>query len=315
MKKIFIILGIVFCATFVANAQNKTTGTERIGISVYVPQSMEDVPESAIANLQNKLNQIVTNNGISNGVNQRFILTPKISVLTKDITSTAPIMQAYTLDVTLYIGDGIDGKLFSSTSMTVKGVGETETKAYMNALKNIKTNSSELQAFIEKGKSKIVEYYNTNCSFIMKEAEMLAGTNNFEGALASLIVIPNASEDCYNKAIATIPAIWQKYIDKDCKAKLQEATAIWTASQNYESAAEAGSILASIDSDASCFGEVKALFSKIEKEIKARDTREWNYVLKTQQQESERIEAWRAVGTAYGNNQKQNTYNTNWIVR
>jgi len=309
MKKIFIIISLLFCFSFFTHAQNKTSGTERIVITAFVPQPIEGIPEIAVSNLENKLSQIITANGFSGDYNQRFILTANISVLTKDITATAPPMHAYTLEVTLYIGDGVSGVLFASTSTTVKGVGETETKAYTNALKNLQTNSPSYQSFIENGKNKIIAYYNANCDFIIKEANVLASTNNFEAAIAQLISIPTASEECYYKAMDAVTAVYQKYIDKDCQIKLQQANAIWNASQDYESALQAGAVLASIDPDASCFQDIKQLFNKIEKSIIQRDDREWKYILKTQMQESERIEAMRAIGVAYGMNQPNTVYN------
>jgi hypothetical protein len=309
MKNIFIIISLLFCFTFIANAQNKTSGTERIVLTAYVQQSIEGLPEIAVENLQNKLSQIITASGFSGGNNQRFILTANISVLTKDITPTAPPQHAYTLAITLYIGDGISGVLFASTSTTVKGVGETETKAYINALKNLQTQSPSYQSFVENGKNKIIAYYNANCDFIIKEASVLASTNNFEAAIAQLATIPNASEECYFKAMDAIIPIYQKYIDRDCQMKLQQATALWSASQDYESALQAGLVLASVDPDATCFKDVKSLFNKIESSIKQRDEREWKYILKTQLQESERIEAIRAIGVAYGTHQSNVVYN------
>ena len=68
----------------------------------------------------------------------------------------------------------MEGIKFASFSATVKGVGENETKAYMSALKNLKTNDPNYQDFIEKAKNKIVEYYNSKCDFIIKEAKALA---------------------------------------------------------------------------------------------------------------------------------------------
>ncbi|MGZ4040442.1 MAG: hypothetical protein ACXVNR_07770, partial [Bacteroidia bacterium] len=61
---------------------------------------------------------------------------------------------------------------------------------------------------------------------------------------------------------------------------------------------------------AACFGEAKALASKIQKRVIEIDKREWNYTMKAQQQQSEMIKAYRDVGVAYGNGQpKSVTYN------
>jgi hypothetical protein len=261
--------------------------------------------------LANKLSQIVTQSGMGGNVlNQRFILTANINVMSKDITPTAPPMQAFTLDLTLYIGDGIDGTKFASISTTLKGVGENETKAYISALKNLKTNDPNYQSFIETGKTKIVEYYNSKCDFIIKEAQTLVSQNKFEEAIFILTGVPEVCKGCYDKCMDAIAPIYKQQIDRDCKLKLAEATNLWSANQTVEAGNQAGEILSTIEPSAACFGEVKTLSNKIATKVKELDTREWNYKLKEQAQVSERIKAYRDIGVAYGNGQpKTVTYN------
>jgi hypothetical protein len=309
MKKItFIISFLILNITLYAqNNQGKTDDIGRISLSSVVPEQIEGLTPAAQSSLRNKLNQIASKNGMGgSSLNNRFIITANVSVLTKDITATAPPMNAYTLDVTLYIGDGIEGTLFSSISVSLKGVGETETKAYLAALKNLKVDDPKYQSFIEKGKNKIIEFYNSKCDFILKEAEMLSSRNEFDEAILKLINIPDVCKDCYNKAMEAVKPIYQKKIDRECKIKLEEAKGIWSAGQDIASAEKACAILVNIDPSASCFAEVQDLNKKIAEKVKQIDDREWKYTLKNQAQESERIQAIKAIGVAYGNNQPQN---------
>lgn len=316
MKQIIVIIFFLVASIslFSQNKQGKLEDIGRLSLAVFVPNQIEGLTDAAHANLENKLNQIVSSNGLGGSIlNQRFVMSANVAVVTKDITSSAPPMQAYTLEVTLYIGDGYDGTVFSNTTLNLKGVGETETKAYMAALKNIKSTDARYKDFIEKGKNKIIEYYNTKCDFIIKEAETLAGQNEFDAAISHLLSVPDVCKDCYFKAMDAAKPIYKQKIDRECKLLLQEAQAVWTASQSYEAAAQAGSLLASIDPDASCFKEAQALFKKIEARVKQIDDREWKYILKEQAQESERIAAYKAIGVAYGSHQPQNvTYKSFW---
>ena len=269
------------------------------------------MPTTANQSLKNKLNQIILKNGFaSNNYNSRFILTANIIVVSKDITSTAPPMHAYTFDINLYIGDGVSGTLFSTTSVQVKGVGQNETKAYTQAINNLKVESSELLTFIKSGKEKIIEYYNINCNTIIKESNLLATQNKYDEAIFNLISIPSACSQCYDKAIAEIGPLYKKMIDRDCKLKLTEATNIWNANQTLEAANQAGSLLSTIEPQSSCFNEVKQLNTKIANRVHEIDAREWKYKLKEQEQKSELIKAYRDVGVAFGNGQpKSVTYN------
>ena len=60
----------------------------------------------------------------------------------------------------------MEGTIFATEAITIKSIGDNETKAYIDALKKIKTSDKSILAFVEKGKSKIIEYYNSKCDFI-----------------------------------------------------------------------------------------------------------------------------------------------------
>jgi hypothetical protein len=129
-------------------------------------------------------------------------------------------MTALTLDVNLYIGDGYEGTKFASTSLSVKGVGENVAKAYINAFKNINLNDSKLQAFVEKGKAKIISYYNTHCDVIIKQAQTLASTGRMDEAIYNLTAVPQACTNCYTRSMAQVAPIYKKQVEKDCGESL-----------------------------------------------------------------------------------------------
>lgn len=318
MKKIFFIVLAFIVAGYTTKAQNsagKMDDKGRLALTAWVPEQIEGMPEASRKNLENKLKQIITANGMSGSpYSSRFIITANVTVVSKDLTSTAPPMQAYTLDVTFYIGDGFEGKSFASYTTTVKGVDANETKAYNSALKGIKTNDPGYQAFIEKGKNKIIEYYNSQCDFIIKDAKTLESQNKFDEAIWKLTSVPDVCADCYNKCMDAVAPIFKKKIDYDCKVKLAEANNVWAASQNYDGASSAGAILSTIDPEAACYKEAKDLSAKMAKRVLEIDKREWNLTWEQEVGlERDRIKAYRDIGVAYGNNQPQNvTYKSLW---
>ena len=317
MKKITQLLLVVTIVLFssMSFAQSATSKDEnRIMLTSWVPPTIEGMPRIARKNLTNKLKQVVTKNGLGGSpFNTRFIISANVSVMSKDILPGPPPMHAYNLQITLYIGDGIEGTVFASESISVKGVGTNENKAYISALKRISPKNADVQAFVKTGKEKIIQYYKENCDLIIKKANTMADQNQYEQAIFTLTGIPSACEECYVKAMNAIKPIYQKQIDRDCKQKLQKATGIWNGSQDMAAAEEAGAMLASIDPDASCAPQARVLSNKIAAKVKQIDAREWKYTVKDQQQESERIAAVKAVGVAYGKGPKANvTYKTLW---
>jgi len=307
MKKI-IYLALFFISTSLV-AQDKDNN-DGIALGAYIPSQAEGIPSSAKRMLLNKLSQVITKNGISGSVtNPRFVVAPNITVLSKDITPTAPPKIALNLEVTLYIGDGISGTLFASESIELKGVGTTETKAYISALKRLKPKKPEVQEFITKGKAKIIDYYNNNCGLFLKKAAALESQNEIEEALTILTNIPEAST-CFDKVKSKIASLYKKSIDRDCKKKLSEATALWAANQDIDAANEAGALLATVEPEAACYGQVKSLYGKIAARVKDVSDRGWKYQLKVLDLKKQAIKAARDVGVAYGKNQpKSVTYN------
>jgi hypothetical protein len=300
-------------STYAQNTAGKSDDVARITLASFVPQQIDKMPEAARSMLANKLSQIVTQSGMSGSAqNQRFILTANINVLSKDITPTAPPMQAFTLDISLYIGDGIDGTKFASFSTTVRGVGENETKAYISALKNLKTNDPNYQSFIGSGKNKIVEYYNSKCDFIIKEAQTLASQSQYDGAIDNLISVPEVCKGCYDKCMDAVVPIYKLQIDKACRVSLADAANSWNTNQDASGASAASEYLAQIDPGASCFKDAQALSNKIAKRILEIEKREWSFKMKEYQDDVEvrkaTIKAARDIGVAYGKGQPKTVY-------
>jgi hypothetical protein len=317
MKKIISILFLFAIVVVEAQTQSKAAATSQIELSTYIPEQIEGLTEIAQNNLENKLSQIVTANGMGVSSNSsRFIITANIVVLTKDITPTAPPMQAYTLGVNLYIGDGMEGIMFATHSVTLKGVGENETKAYMAALKTLKVNDPQYQVFIDKAKAKIVDYYNRKCDFIIKDAKALASQSQYDAALFKLSTIPEACKVCYDKSAPIARTIFKQRIDYDCKVKLAQAKSSWNASQNEYGATAAGEYLTEIDPKASCYSEAQAFTNKIAAKILADDKREWNFKMKVYQDEvtaeKAALKAERDIALAYAKSESVNYTIVGW---
>ena len=310
MKKIFIIMFLFSALTgFSQNSKLSADDMGRIALAAYVPQQIDKMPDAARSFLQNKLSQIVTKSGMGgSAANERFIITANVNVITKDVLPSAPPLTQFNLEVTFYIGDGIEGTKFTSTSVSVKGTGENETKAYIAALKNISPSNTNIQSFVEAGKTRIIEYYNSKCDFILKEAQSLASQNKYEESISKLISVPEVCKACYDKAMDAVAPIYQKQIDRECKQRLMEATTAWNASQDLSSAESAGYVLSQIEPSASCYKEALSLSNQIAKRVKELDQREWKFQMKQQQDnvdiQKATIKAVRDIGVAYGNGPK-----------
>ncbi|MFC2110537.1 hypothetical protein ACFLRU_05450 [Bacteroidota bacterium] len=307
-KQILVLL-FVCSGVLAQNSQKKSDDLGRIKLNVYIPEQVEAIPTIAQRQLVTKMNQITTKNGLGGSVvNPRFIIASKIDVLTKDITPTAPPMTALTLGISFYVGDGFDGVLFGSEYVEVKGVGSNKTKAYISAIRNIRSNSPIFKKLVENGKVKILEYYNSKCDFILQKAKTLTAQGKHDEAIYELTSIPEACKECYIKSMNAIGPIYQKKIDDEAKVKLQKCIGIWSHSQSVEGGQQIAEILSTINPNAKSFDKVISLYARVEKRVKELDKRELDFKLKKIEQESERIKAARDIGVAYGQNQPTHIY-------
>jgi len=317
MKKFLIIsvLCIFVGNIFAQDGQPKMDDAARIAISTYMDPSSQ-IPSNARKVLKDRMQKIITNNGMGSSKNTRFIMTANIRELNLEKSETAPVIYIYNLEVNLYIGDGIDGTLFSSCSMEVSAAGDSKDKAYLAALKKVKASDPTYQNFINEGKQKIVDYYASKCDFIITQAQTKAKNQDFDGALFDLMQVPDVCKDCYDKCMAAAQPIYQDKINQEGAALLAEARNVWTAGLDVPAAESASAILSKINPQSTSFAAAEKLSADIAKRVKELDQREWNFQLKQQQDavdlEKETIKAVRDVGVAYGENQQPTTYNVIW---
>lgn len=279
MKKITYLFGLIFLFSNV-NAQVKLDDFGRIILNTYLPDNLK-LPSEAKNLLVTKLNQITSKNGMGGSqANPRFIITANVNVGTKDIIAGPPQMIAQNIDITLFIGDAITNTIFSNTTISLKGVGTNENKSFIEAIKTINPKNKEIVSFLEEGKNKIINYYTTNCDFIIKEAQSLVKQEKFDEAIYKLSIVPDVCQECYFKSLDTLARIYQQKIDLDCKVKFNEAKVSWSASQTPNGAEKAGDILSAINPMATCQKEISTFIKSIDSKLKADEKARWEFKMK-----------------------------------
>jgi len=313
MKKIFLFL-CIFTIAIGSSAQVKLDDFGRIILNTYLPDNIA-VPSEAKDLLTTKLNQITSNNGMGGSqANPRFIITANVNIGTKDIIAGPPQMIAQNIDVTLFIGDALTNTIFSNITLTLKGVGTNENKAFIEALKTINPKNKEVIAFLEEGKNKIIDFYATQCDFILKEANTLAEQYKFEEAIYKLMIVPETSKDCYFKSKDAATAIFKLKIESDCIEKLKQAKLIWASENNENGAIKASEIMTTIIPSDNCKAEISKLSDEIKKKLQADQKKKYDFDMLEMQKhydtEQKRLDAEKEIAIEYFRNQpKTVTYN------
>lgn len=284
-------------------------------ISVEIGDAQELFPEAARTQLQNRLNMMLTHqNIVSVSGDNRFVLYCIAVPADKDILAGPPSQIVETMDLTLFIADAAAEMVFASLSQTVKGVGTTEARAYMDSFKHLRIEGKDIDDFVAKGISQINEYYAHEADRIIKEALAMAEAHEYEAAISHVMLVPTQCQ-AYNRALDTGVQIFHQYQDYVCNENLQKARMLWAAEQNKRGAMAAGELLAQIYPDAGCYPEAMSLY----KEIKNKVLDDWKFEMKQYQDgidiEKQRIDAMRQIGVAYGQHQQPQTYNYGFLYR
>lgn len=305
MRRTIIVAFSLLCI-LVSKAAN-TDDIGRITIQAYVPET-ENLPSESTKLLQTKLSQIITSNGIAdNEYCERFVLTAKVNVITKDIVAGPPQRISQKLEITLMVGDIKEDKVFSSVTISSVGIGTSLEKSYIAAFKNIRPDNSRIKDFISESKSKILAYYDVSCPAMMSEAKALAAQQQYEQALLVLTSIPNVCKDCYEQSCDLQSTIYVEMINAQGATLLKQAQSAWAEQPNKEGAERAMQYISQINAEADCMSQVNSLTEEITKKLISDDKREWQLQLEQYRDNQKREAEERAYAQQrYAEQQKTN---------
>ncbi|HJD94149.1 MAG TPA: hypothetical protein K8W07_04110 [Bacteroides togonis] len=274
----------------------------------------DKTPSAANEYLFNRLCTAVNGEGIAaTGRYAQFFIAAKALPIYEQVVPGAPAKTALTLSLSLYIGDYFGEKVFDRISIEIKGVGESRERAFLNAYRALNGNNKQIADFLQRGKERIMNYYNTEYGNIIKEAKRAAQLRDYPRALFLLSSVPVCCKG-YEQVSGELVKSYKEYINYSCDKLLMEARNAWAASPDRDGAELVGEILNQLEPDAACYDEAMSLY----KEVKAKVKDDWNFEMRQKYTDAvsirkQVIEAARAVGVAYGNGQQPKTTNIMWL--
>ena len=268
---LFLFIGIVL----VSFAQN--TGS----VSIHATVIDDAIPAEAAKNILTKMQRMLTScNIIDNGAD-RFVLTARVNITSKDIAPTTPARISEKMEITFLIGDIVDNKLYESFTIESSGIGITEAKAFISAFQRINVNSQEIKAMLERAQAKIVDYYVNHCDDILTKANTLSSQQKYDEAMFYLMSIPDVCSNCYTRCQTTAANIYKKKLTAEGEVLLNKARNEWLSGMDATSANRAADIIAQIDPQSSVYPEVKKLQNTISAKLQADAQRAWQLKMKS----------------------------------
>ena len=304
---------LLLVAAFIGAASMSSAQDCDLRLSIAPIEQGENVPYAINTKVENQLMRAVSSHGvIADPYYGQFFVTGRFDNTLDDVVPGPPVRHVINGTFTVYIGDAINQQVYASTSFDVKGVGNSEERAYINALSSIGSKRNQLAQFIEGAKEKIIDYYNKNYKSYLAKAQTAMSQRNYAEALYYTTSIP---ECCigYAEASRLTLSIYQSNIDYEGEVLLAEARGAWAANPNEDGAREAWSYLSRIDPSAACYGEAMKLGEQIRKTVKEN----WDFEVKEKYRdavalEKQRIAAARDIGVAFAKSQPRVI--TNFIV-
>ncbi len=262
MKRLNCILASI-AVFFSACPDNVLAQDNGCDIPVMVKVREGNIPDAANADhLADKLDRMLTQQGFGGSELANLCLEAVVSENDKEVISGTRALVVADLEVNLVLSNVLSGEKFGSISTSIKGTGKNESQAFRKALAQFKASDDRYQYFLQRCRSKIMDYYRTHIPSIVRQSEILADRGEYEKALYGLAAVPPCAAG-YEAVADALMAVWQNYRDTDCNAKLAKAKAIWHSSQTEEAAREAASYIAAIDRRSACVEEADELLADI----------------------------------------------------
>ena len=317
MKKMVLTWALLALSTLGIRAQAQC----EFPLTIVIPDQAVELSPMAKSQLTSKIRQAVTQNGMAGGTRfSNFCIVANLVETSKNLTSGLRPLVTVTMGLELYVANTRTGDKFGSTSVNLSGAGQNEKLAYMASISSLNPQNTALQSFMKATKKKIVAYYDGQSNNIIRQAKSLSSKQDFEQAMFLLSSIPTCINN-YDAVEAAILSTFQTYLNLDCTDKINKARHAWNASQDREGAKIAGAYLAAINPGAQCYDDAMELADEIRERIGeewewAKDLKEFGKEMARSQVELEkmRIEAARAIGEAYAENQPDITVNQTIIT-
>lgn len=284
----------------------QTSDEGRISIQAVMPDG--GIPAEASRNIETRMQRMIVNNGYGdNGYVERFVLTAKIDVTSKDIVPSTPARVSEKIDVTFFVGDVVENKLYASCTVLLQGIGTNENKAMISAFSKLDSNHKDFVKMLRMAKTKIVDFYTNHCDEEISKARTMASTGNYDEAISRMMAVPNVCADCYDKCQTAATMFYQQKIDAYAMQQLNKARNAWMKSQSEDGANEVAQYLNTISPYSSCFADAEKLRSEISSKLKADEQRAWAMRMREyedrQNFKKSIVKACRDVGVAWANNQ------------
>jgi len=171
----------------------------------------EKISQSIDNQLQTRLINAVNATGLVAGKDYgQFFVSGRFSHSYTETLPGPPVQTVVHTTLTLYMGNAKNKEVYASESFDLRGVGRSEERALLNALAQIKASNQAFVSFIEKGKEKIIAYFDKNYGHYLDSAKYANSQGDKGKAFYYATLIPTGCKG-YAEAQKVVDIICKKY--------------------------------------------------------------------------------------------------------
>lgn len=283
-----------------------------IGFAPFTTEG-DKVPAGIERKLQSKIKTCLTANGVAAAdVDCQFFVTGRFDHGYSERQSGMGGRVLVKTELQLAICDADGKKVYATETFPLSGMGASDEAALTKALTSLSPRNPDFINFVERGKEKIVQYFNGNYQTYLTKAKQALKARDYDQALYWSTQVPECCNG-YDEASALSISIYNDRTNYESAMNLAKAEGEWAADPTGTGAAAAYQYLALVDPSASCYPQAKALGKKISQTVKD------NYDFETKEKyrvekalERRRIDAAKEVGVAWAQNQPKTKYYYNY---
>ncbi|MEO0555164.1 MAG: caspase family protein [Bacteroidota bacterium] len=206
-----------------------------------------------------------------------FYIKPFLTIAFRELTKgTIPPMIFIEAELNLSLVQRATGNILHNYAFTIKGSGDSDNAAYIEAFRNIRYNKADLQSFVKGAEAAISSYFNQNCDKVLAQAENLANTDQYDVAIQTLWAVPIISQECYRQASTRIREYYIRKENLNCKKYINLAETAMAA-RDYQAAANA---LVRINPEADCYSQAQSIKEEIQNKTGDTYDKWWEYQFK-----------------------------------
>lgn len=236
-----------------------------IPIAVALHPDLASQPDAVQSHLHSRLTSLVSRSGLAAvpGISD-FVLYPTLVTLDEGVAGGGLRDQVVVrAEISLFVKNAADGRLFASDSWTFTGSGASAERAMMDVISSLRPRDRNVRDFLTTTRERIVGYYDSNCDAVVAEGSAAAATGDVGRAIAVLMAVPAVSS-CHERSSNEAAALVAAQQERECGQALVGARAE-VAADRFGAAID---LLATVDPSSPCASDAEGLIDDIDDQVR-----------------------------------------------